>query len=126
MGKTKHLLLVGEMKDLDLFDNVPYKYIKDFINDDEEQFIVEHEHLPCELGWLCTSKFTFELSDETFEFEITYNTSSPYALMMLNYLTDDDEEEEEEDEEGEEEEDQEWHETLMAKKHFEEEEEDYN
>ena len=97
MEKTKYLLLVGEMKELDLFDDVPYKYIKDIIDDDDEQFVVEVEYLPCDIVAYNTVKFTFELDKIFFEFENTYSTSSPYALLLLEYCADDEEEEEEYD-----------------------------
>tara|TARA_R110000823_G_scaffold36930_9_gene100539 strand:+ start:1441 stop:1770 length:330 start_codon:yes stop_codon:yes gene_type:complete len=109
MGYT-NCLMVSQMKELDLFDNISYKYIKNIINNDDEDIEVEIEDLECDRIAYCKTQFIFiipQLYDERFgekyykdaKFVVKkeYNTSSPYAIMMLE-LEDEDEDEEEEDE----------------------------
>jgi hypothetical protein len=103
MGYTK-CLMIETMKKLDLFDDIPYKYIKDIINDDDDCIDVELEEVECDRIAYCKTKFTFKIDLGSgngilnVNFEREYNTSSPFALMMLEL----EEEEEEEDEEEEE------------------------
>jgi len=101
-------LMVSQMKELNLFDNISYKYIKNIINHDDDDIEVEIEDLDCDrIAW-CRTRFTFEISQgkmyswdtedtyKKFVVEKEYNGSSPYALMMCQLDTDDEEEEEEE------------------------------
>ena len=110
MGYT-NCLLVSTMKKLDLFDNISYKYIKDIINEDDYDIEVEIERLDCDRVAWCKTQFTFiipQLIDERFGekyykykkfvVENEYNSSSAFALMMLELYEDDEEEEEEEEE----------------------------
>ena len=60
MEYTK-ILFVKDMKTLELFDNISYKYIKDFINDDDSYIDVEIEDLECNRIGYSKTKFTFEL-----------------------------------------------------------------
>jgi len=105
-------LMISQMKELDLFDDIEYKYIKKIIEDDEDEIEVEIEDLDCDrIAW-CKTRFTFKLNinvsggwsplmvDKTFVVDKEYNNSSPYALMMLE-LQEEEEEEEEEDEDKE-------------------------
>ena len=97
------------MKDLDLFDNIPYKYIKNIINEDEDDIDVVIDDMKSERVAYCKTKFTFEISQgkmyiwddedryEKFVVEKEYNGSSAYALMMCG-LDEEDEEDEEEEE----------------------------
>ncbi len=112
MGYT-NCLMIGQMKELNLFDNISYKYIKNIINDNDDDIEVEIEDLDCDrIAW-CRTRFTFEISQgkmyswdivdtyKKFVVEKEYNGSSPYALMMC-YLNEESDEEEEEEEEEEE------------------------
>ena len=113
-------LMVSQMKELDLFDDIEYKYIKNIIKHDDDDIEVEIEDLDCDcdgLGW-CKTRFTFELNinvsggsmpimvDKEFVVEKEYNGSSIFALTLRN-LDDGEEEEEEEEEEKDEEEEEE-------------------
>ena len=100
-------LLVSQMKDLDLFDNIPYKYIKNIINEDDEAIDIEIRALQSDFrdDW-CKTRFTFELTlgklnwfdaDDTYKKFVVvkeYNGSSPYALTMCQLDEDEDEDEE--------------------------------
>ena len=115
-------LTVEQMKSLDLFDNIPYKYIKDIINNDkdhhEDEIDVEIEDLDCDRVAWCKTRFTFELNIDVsggispfmmykkFVVEKEYNASSPYALMMLEFVEEQEEVREEVWEEEEEEEEE--------------------
>ena len=113
MGYT-NCLMVSQMKKLDLFDNISYKYIKDIINNDDYDIEVEIEGLDCDRVAWCKTHFTLIIpqlyderfgekyyKDKKFVVEKEYNTSSPYALMMCELV-------EEEEEEDDEEEDDDW------------------
>ena len=101
------------MKELDLFDNISYKYIKNIINNDDDDIEVEIEDLDCDTEGWCKTRFTFEISQgkvykwdtedtyKKFVVEKEYNSSSPYALMMCELDTDEEDEEDEEEEEEE-------------------------
>ena len=101
------------MKELDLFDDIEYKYIKNIIKHDDDDIRVEIEDVDCDgLGW-CKTRFTFELNidvssdfmpkrvmvDKEFVVEKEYNGSSIFALTLRNLDDGEEEEEEEEDEE---------------------------
>tara|TARA_R110002167_G_scaffold92960_1_gene249505 strand:+ start:52 stop:759 length:708 start_codon:yes stop_codon:yes gene_type:complete len=120
MGFTR-CLMVSRMKELDLFDNISYKDIKDIINNDGYNVDVEIEGLHLDGIAYCKTQFTFEINinvsggcmpvmvDKKFVVEKEYNTSSAYLLMMLELIKEDEEEEEEEEEDEEDEsEDEEW------------------
>ena len=113
MGYTD-CLPISQMRELDLFDNISYKYIKDIINNDDDHIDVKIEDLDCDRVAWCKTRFTFTLNinvsggsspimvDKKFVVEQEYNSSSIYALMMCELDTDDekytdDEEDEEED-----------------------------
>jgi hypothetical protein len=106
MGYT-NCLMVSQMKELDLFDNISYKYIKDIINNDYDDIEVEIEDLECDRVAWCKTRFKFEIDLGSGNgilkvvVEKEYNGSSAYALMMCQIDTDDerltDEEEEEEE-----------------------------
>lgn len=102
----------------DLFDEIPYCQIKQFfekdIDRDDYDFEVYIENLPCDR--LAYGKVLFEFTlmvdinvngllpimrHKKFTKEIEYNTSSAYALRLLDLQEEEDEEEEEEEEEEE-------------------------
>lgn len=114
-------VLMTTLKYLDLFDDIPYKYVKNIIDDDYEDFDVDIEHLECDqIAW-CETKFTFKLSvdvsggsmplmvEKTFEKVLHYNCSSGFALTIMEiqneneYEDDDDNEEDNDNEEPSEE-----------------------
>ena len=110
MGYT-NCLFVSTMKNLDLFDNISYKYIKDIINDDDDEIDVEIEDLPCDRIAYCKTQFKFSIpqliderfgekyyKDATFNVVKEYNGSSPFAYMMLEL--DEESEESEESSDG--------------------------
>ena len=110
MGYT-NCLTIGLMKELALFDNISYKYIKDIIINDDDDMEVEIEDLDCDRVAWCKTRFTFKLNidvsggsmpimvEKEYVVEKEYNNSSPYALMMIELYEEEEEEEEEEDEE---------------------------
>ena len=104
---TSYLLIVEDAKYLELFEDIPYKYIKNIIYDDEEQLVVEITALDCDRVAYCRSKFEFELEDKKFKVIKEYNTSSPYALYLCGLEANEEEEEDEEEEEKEDEEEDE-------------------
>jgi len=114
-------MTIKQMKDLDLFDDIPYKHIKKILEDDDEMLDVEIEDLELDIPipcW-CKTSFTFDLKlntsggwmpimvDKTFVVEKEYNNSSVYALLICNLYDDQEDEEEEEEEEEEKEEEEE-------------------
>jgi len=111
MFETKDIdLSIREMKLLDLFDDVPYKYIKynnyDSDNCDSDEIGVTIEDLPYDMDW-CKTRFTFNLYGYTFpsgddeykEFvvEKVYRHYSTYHNTLSDILSFYEEEEEEED-----------------------------
>jgi len=98
MGYT-NCLTIGQMKELDLFDNISYKYIKDIINNDDSDINVEIEDLDCDIVAYCKTRFTFEIDLGSgngilkVDLEKEYNSSSIFALLMLDLYDEDDEEE---------------------------------
>ena len=108
MGYTD-CLEVGTMKDLELFDDIPYKYIKKIIDCNDEVIDVEIEDLDCDILGYCKKRFTIELSvdvsrgrmpimvDKKFVVEKEYNGSSCFALIMCNlYQESDDDDDDDE------------------------------
>lgn len=92
---------------LDLFDDIPYKHIKDTIKDEDYDLEVEITDLECDRVAWCKTKFEFELKinisggslplyvDKKFEVIKEYNNSSPMALFMLDLQLEVEESEEE-------------------------------
>ena len=91
---------------LDLFDDIPYKYIKNIIKDEDYELEVEITGLECDQVAWCKVKCEFELQinvsggslplyvDKKFEVIKEYNNSSPMALFMLDLQIEDEEEDE--------------------------------
>ena len=95
MGYT-NCLFVSTMKNLDLFDNISYKYIKDIIDDDDNEIDVEIKDLDCDRIAYCKTQFKFSIpqliderfgekyyKDATFNVVKEYNGSSGFACIML-------------------------------------------
>ena len=81
---------------LDLFDDIPYKYIKDIIKDEDYELEVEITDVDCDRVAWCKVKFEFKLqidisqgslplyTSKKFSKVIEYNTSSTMASFMLD------------------------------------------
>ncbi len=101
-------LMISQMKELDLFDNISYKYIKDIIKHDDDDICVEIEDVDCDRVAWCKTRFTFKLNinvsggsmpimvDKEFVVEKEYNGSSAYALMMIELKEEEEDEYEDE------------------------------
>jgi hypothetical protein len=100
-----NFLFVSSMKKLDLFDNISYKYIKDIINNDDDEIDIEIKDLDCDRFGYCKTQFTFSIpqliderfgekyyEDAKFVVEKEYYGSSPFALMMIHLYENDEEE----------------------------------
>jgi hypothetical protein len=102
--KYPNFIFISQMKDLDLFDNIAYKYIKGIEECPScETLEIEIEDMDCDrVGW-CKTQFTFyvpqyskEMFDtdtvhfECFKVRKEYNESSPYALMVCGLLEEED------------------------------------
>ena len=97
-------LMVSQMKELQLFDDISYKYIKNIIKYDDYDIQVEIKDLDCDRIAYCKTSFKFELNIDArvmgwdaivvkeFVVEKEYNNSSAYALMMIE-LNEEEEEE---------------------------------
>ena len=85
------------MKRIGLFDDIPYKYVKNYIyKDPEYDFEVKITDIDNELGPnMCTTEFEFELDHKTFKVVEEYNTGSEMMLFMINLGEDFDEDEDE-------------------------------
>ncbi len=94
---------------LDLFDDIPYKYIKNIIKDEDYDLEVEITDLECDrVGW-CRTNFKFELQinisqgslplyvNKKFEVIKEYNADSHMAMFIGENLTIHSDEEEDED-----------------------------
>ena len=99
-------LQLSTIEYLDLLDDIPYKYIKNMINeDDEDDYEVEITDLKCDRIAYCKTQFKLTLRidisqgssslyvDKTFTIVKEYNNSSGIALTMLDLYEEDDEEE---------------------------------
>lgn len=87
--------MLTTMRDLlNIFDDIPYKYIKDIINDDDDTYNIEIERLDCDkISWYKT-RFTFEISQgldsKKFVVDKEYIGNSIIGLFMYNLLDDED------------------------------------
>jgi len=102
-------LQLSTIEYLDLLDDIPYKYIKKMIHeDDEDDYDVEITDLKCDRIAYCKTQFKLTLRidisqgslpiyvDKTFTIVKEYNNSSGIALTMLDlYDSDSDSDEEE-------------------------------
>ena len=103
---------------LDLFDDIPFKYVKSIVNQNKNEeewnhydLEVEIEDVECDRDTWNSIKITFNLEIDvsggslplmvTKKYEVikTYNTSSPMAMYIGENLIDEDEDEDEEEEE---------------------------
>ena len=99
-------LQLSTIEYLDLLDDIPYKYIKKMIHeDDEDDYEVEITDLKCDRIAYCKTQFKLTLRidisqgslpiyvDKTFTIVKEYNNSSGITLTMLDLYEEDDEEE---------------------------------
>jgi len=95
-------LKLSTIEYLDLLDDIPYKYIKKLINeDDEDDYDVEITDLKCDRIAYCRTQFKISLNvdisqgsspiyvDKTFIIVKEYNNSSGIALTMLDLYEED-------------------------------------
>ena len=95
-------LQLSTIEYLDLLDDIPYKYIKNMINeDDEDDYEVEITDLDCCRIAYCRTQFKLTLRinvsqgslpiyvDKTFTIVKEYNNSSGIALTMLDLYEED-------------------------------------
>jgi hypothetical protein len=82
---------ISEMKAFELFDEIPYKYVKHFTDDDDMG--VEITDLPFVGGWCIKYDILGQYMEETYNVEIEYNSYSPIALRLkeMNESVDEDE-----------------------------------
>jgi hypothetical protein len=98
-------LKLSTIEYLDLLDDIPYKYIKKMIHEDDEDYYgVEIIDLDCERIAYCRTQFKLSLKidisqgslpiyvDKTFTIVKEYNSSSGIALTMLDLYEEDEEE----------------------------------
>ena len=101
------LVPIAIAKDLDLFDDIPYKYIKDFINDNDDIEAEIEDIADDEWKWgMAKTRFTFELKVDgkfkEFVVDLRYHCNSPMGICIGDQLWDWDAPEEEEEEETDE------------------------
>ena len=95
-------LKLSTIEYLDLLDDIPYKYIKNMIHeDDEDDYEVEITDLDCERIAYCKTQFKLSLKidisqgslpiyvNKTFTIVKEYNNSSGIALTMLDLYEED-------------------------------------
>ena len=95
-------LKLSTIEYLDLLDDIPYRYIKKIIHEDDEDFYdVEITDLDCERIAYCRTQFKLTLNvdisqgslpiyvDKTFTLLKEYNNSSGIALTMLDLYEED-------------------------------------
>jgi hypothetical protein len=111
-----NVISINQALYFDLFDDIEYKWLKIVLDpaldrEDECDFEVEIEDLPCDRLAFCKIKFTFELQmvddirwgetyykTQKFSKTIEYNGSSAFAMTLCGMVADNDSEEEEEGE----------------------------
>jgi len=108
MTNYTNCIPLATAKWLDLFDDVPYKYLKELLEEEEDyDFIVEIEDMPCDRVAWCKTSFTFTIEYKIYdiinnskkrekEFTVIkeYNGSSLMALTIIGLQYPDEEEEE--------------------------------
>ena len=93
---------------LDLFDEIPFKYVKSIVNQNKNEddwidfdFEVEIEDVDCDRVAWCATKFTFELEikttygsihNKTFVVVKEYNGSSAMAMYIVENQDEDEDE----------------------------------
>jgi hypothetical protein len=104
-------LQLSTIQYLDLLDDIPYKYIKNMIDeDDEDYYDVEIADLKCDRIAYCRTQFKLSLKidigqgslpiyvDKTFIIVKEYNNSSGIALTMLDLYEEDSDSDSDEEE----------------------------
>jgi hypothetical protein len=84
-------LKLSTIQYLDLLDDIPYKYIKNMINeDDEDDYEVEITDLECDRIAYCKTQFKLTLRvNKTFTIVKEYSNSSGISLTMLDLYEED-------------------------------------
>jgi len=137
----RNFITLNDALYFNLFDEIPYRQVKSLLEPnedrDEADFEVEIDNLPYDRPAYGKVRFSFTLTvdinvngslsimrNKSFEKIIEYNTSSCYALKLLDLQieeedeNEDDEEEEEEDEDEDEDEDDEEEEEEVRVRRF--------
>tara|TARA_R110000751_G_scaffold229488_2_gene330992 strand:- start:271 stop:618 length:348 start_codon:yes stop_codon:yes gene_type:complete len=109
-------LCFNDIEYLNLFDNIPYRYVKNIIKNNKDDDDKYERILDCEIedmeapnGWTCKKKITFEIECDVsggsltimrmkkFIVELEYNGSSPTAMYIGENMWEDEDEDEEEE-----------------------------
>lgn len=105
MGYT-NCVFIGQMKEMNILDEVPYKYFKGYHEDDDIEVNIYHTDDEDDRPTYPTIVFEFELqydcskgsiplyATKKFKSKITYNTSSAFAYFITTLQEDTDDEEE--------------------------------
>jgi hypothetical protein len=118
MGFT-NCLTIGQMKEWDILDEVPYKYFKNCHDEDDIEVNIYHIEDEDNRPTYSTVVFEYGLeydcsagslplyTTKKFKTKITYNSSSYFALFLCNICEDDEDENEDEEDKDEEDKDEE-------------------
>ena len=104
MGYT-NCLMIGQMKELQLFDDIEYQYIKHIINNDDSDIEVEIEDVDCvecDMIKTCKTRFKFNIDLQKatdccggngilrVDLVKEYDSSSIFAFIMMNLYEEED------------------------------------
>ena len=96
MTEYTNVLNVGQMKQLGVFETIPYQYIKRCIHNDRQWIVVELEDIPCEKEKYRNVKFKFEIIQgdiskyyfKEFEIVVEYGVNSKIDLCLKKLTKD--------------------------------------
>jgi len=108
-------ITIGEMKEMSILDDVPYKYFKKYNDDDDIEVDIYNDDVDVDerpTYSYITFKFSLEYdcsggsmplyTTKQFKIKINYNTSSVFALWLCGLVDDDEEDDESDDNETDE------------------------